>query len=1170
MSFIKKIFGKKEDEIPEMHVKKNEPKPYWSKEHKCWMIPGQEEERIKELQESKKGPPKKLGVGIEKKESEETTLNNNIQHTHADENLNSITSQPNPRVNMIKKKPQQKQVVSNRYASALPSQNLDYAREDRFVRYEEVPETRMMPLEDRQAKLKINQVQEENNQLESNSKQTVGEGTENKNSLQTIESLIPCQNIKEIEKKLREEIEEEYKKKFDDMENFFTSEMIELTEALNFCQETHSEEIEIVKSQLNTFISQNLEYKIENEKIKDELTYREKELEQYQNLIENYKQSIDEPRTDYNLIHTSQDTNEEYILVNTKLEKLEYDKMMMNNDLIEARREASNLNMEKSFLEYKLKEQENNCLTMKENLIVLDKKIIEIQMQNTLLLKGKENLEKDNKQLDDIRKKYDKLLINVKEYNEEIVNLKSECHKLTKDTETHKKEEEIFKETQIRLERELEEKDANYSKVIKDLRSKIHELNLQCEAMQVVEINKNCLKDYEKKIGVLNENLIDKNRSISSLRETIVGIKIFAIENLKIVTEEITNENKIKKLKEVIRKLNESEDPQKEILLAMKTLSNEYVNRSYENQIHEKEKHLLKEEIKNLKLEVEILLMYKKEAIIEIEKLKDKLIENEEKLNSKMEEYKNTMNVLSDQNLRNQANHFTNIIQNLEERIEIEKNEKSEYEKINNLIQENINYLTEENTHLNSEILKLKFINEKLSKDYKDRESLLKQIMLESNLENSEKDEFDQSLFVEIEIANYIKRIEISKENLENECNILQHKKKFLEEELERKENSCNIIEEENKSSKKRINLLSNKNITLENQLCQLEESKSKLEEEILNLNNKINFDDPVRDKEIEELKEKSSKLREMLETTIIHYEQGIETLKSKQKQKLNEVKQNLENLNNQKETLKLENSNLINQTKDLCSNIENKNHILNNLENAINKILQEQSKYVKELNLPKNNNMNNISILSKIIEIITNDKTKFIDNLSSQSSQLEEMNKKLVKMENEQQVLIQNLNEKNIENIKLRNDTSDLEIQLEKYKLSYEEVNKNYEFLQKNFKSAEKLNEYQKKIQHLTEEKATLTQSHALIVDNLTNEIKVLNDRLNKKDVVMERIEKTIDINNNTKEDNIITTSFNQPGKEIVDEMNFIHLSEEKGKTKIKSKKIYLNKFYQFVIKSI
>ena len=64
--------------------------------------------------------------------------------------------------------------------------------------------------------------------------------------------MIPSQNIQEIEKKLREEIQEEYKKKFEDMENFFTCEMIELTEALNFCQETHNEEMEIIKNQLNT------------------------------------------------------------------------------------------------------------------------------------------------------------------------------------------------------------------------------------------------------------------------------------------------------------------------------------------------------------------------------------------------------------------------------------------------------------------------------------------------------------------------------------------------------------------------------------------------------------------------------------------------------------------------------------------------------------------------------------------------------------------------------------------------------------------------------------------------------------------------------------------------------------------------------------------------------
>jgi hypothetical protein len=57
--FIKKIFGKNEDDdIPEMILQKNEPKTYYDKTLRCWMIEGQEEQIKKELAERSKLPVK--------------------------------------------------------------------------------------------------------------------------------------------------------------------------------------------------------------------------------------------------------------------------------------------------------------------------------------------------------------------------------------------------------------------------------------------------------------------------------------------------------------------------------------------------------------------------------------------------------------------------------------------------------------------------------------------------------------------------------------------------------------------------------------------------------------------------------------------------------------------------------------------------------------------------------------------------------------------------------------------------------------------------------------------------------------------------------------------------------------------------------------------------------
>jgi hypothetical protein len=108
MSFLKNIFAKKEDDVPEMHVKTNEPKPYYNKELKCWMIPGQEEQKLKELEEAKKGPPKRATAG-------------NTGNLGANQNNNSNIAPSQSRGVGIIKKPN----VANRYASAFPTENIN-------------------------------------------------------------------------------------------------------------------------------------------------------------------------------------------------------------------------------------------------------------------------------------------------------------------------------------------------------------------------------------------------------------------------------------------------------------------------------------------------------------------------------------------------------------------------------------------------------------------------------------------------------------------------------------------------------------------------------------------------------------------------------------------------------------------------------------------------------------------------------------------------------------------------------------------------------------------------------------------------------------------------------------------------------------------------------------
>lgn len=96
MSFLKKIF-KKDDDIPEMHIQRNEPKPYYSKEHNCWLIPGKEKEMLETFAQQKKDPPKKF----------------------------TNTPQPQPGLSVNKK---QKPAV-NRYAMIVPTESIEDVNE---------------------------------------------------------------------------------------------------------------------------------------------------------------------------------------------------------------------------------------------------------------------------------------------------------------------------------------------------------------------------------------------------------------------------------------------------------------------------------------------------------------------------------------------------------------------------------------------------------------------------------------------------------------------------------------------------------------------------------------------------------------------------------------------------------------------------------------------------------------------------------------------------------------------------------------------------------------------------------------------------------------------------------------------------------------------------------
>ena len=107
----------------------------------------------------------------------------------------------------------------------------------------------------------------------------------------------------------------------------------------------------------------------------------------FHNLLENYRKVIDETRESSSSLQIPTKSNsnsldssrsDDFVFVNTKVERLEYEKIMMYNEIIEMKREITGLNLEKSIQDYKLNEMENiynlNNSKLKDAILILEKK----------------------------------------------------------------------------------------------------------------------------------------------------------------------------------------------------------------------------------------------------------------------------------------------------------------------------------------------------------------------------------------------------------------------------------------------------------------------------------------------------------------------------------------------------------------------------------------------------------------------------------------------------------------------------------------------------------------------------------------------------------------------------------------------------------------------------
>ena len=244
---------------------------------------------------------------------------------------------------------------------------------------------------------KVSLFSKKHNQIKSN---------ENINTNIISNIIYPITKINKLtDKKVLQKIIEEYKQ-----------EIINIKQFCKFNEENYEEQIKLIKNQITNFINENLQLKTSIDKLKMENSYKEKEIDKYKNIIQNYQKLLNNENivvkdTDNNNNNNSNNNQNELIFI-SQIEKLKTDNLFILNDLKKEQAEhddtkkALDLNKENILLyEKKLKKKNLKIIKLKKQIKELKKSVKNnnfIQNNDSSIISGsfstpsKINLNPDN------------------------------------------------------------------------------------------------------------------------------------------------------------------------------------------------------------------------------------------------------------------------------------------------------------------------------------------------------------------------------------------------------------------------------------------------------------------------------------------------------------------------------------------------------------------------------------------------------------------------------------------------------------------------------------------------------------------------------------------------------------------------------------------------------
>lgn len=403
VSLIKSIIGIKneDDNIPEIVLQKNEPKVTWDPVRRRYIIEG---EPIEE--EKPKLPPPKM---TKKQINNATTPSSSNKpmkryaNVFGDEN---IISTPEP----------QQQQQSQPPSSASPQHE-----------HEEPKPSPLEPIEDDTKNVNVNV-----NVNTPEMKDDLISEIENKDeiAMSFLPDALNLQNgvqgisIEAHEAEI-EKLKNEYNGKLQSIQEEHLTEVNELKEHIQFNNDDSEDKIKLLKEQINKFISENVELKLQHEQHEDTINTQRNEIERLEKVITRYKelfignqkQTNNENETAITSVNTNdeQNNNNELVLMRTRLTSLESEKLILNNDIIELTSANETMKQEYQQLQHKAKgcemqveklrkEIQSYTLIIKEQTSAIKTLETQVNAKNNKVIQLEKQIEKDKSMIETLNK----------------------------------------------------------------------------------------------------------------------------------------------------------------------------------------------------------------------------------------------------------------------------------------------------------------------------------------------------------------------------------------------------------------------------------------------------------------------------------------------------------------------------------------------------------------------------------------------------------------------------------------------------------------------------------------------------------------------------------------------------------------------------------------------